>query len=353
MLAPKPFFSLIGKYVVHWETRRIFERAASAAWVVSAGCVVSSTGASAVRILGACCRAANTSWILLVVAATSSRYPARLGVTPVIDPPEVVYEAFTGARSTSTATRSRTAGSSVVSIVEVRPPSGVRVKVVQVRKRDARRIGDSSAPETRRVMGWTMRSAASIATIASVVVTSGSITVIGTSISMRAGASRALAAATAAASGSAASATRPFQPYTRWNPPASVTMTLASVGSTRSGARASATPSARASASQVIAGVRVMPRRAVRTSAMARSIGLPSRPTAMAWATSASTSTRRPNASNGMLMGPRGPWRTISPWVSEAYASRRLAAAAAGSMPDRSTSPTATPGRTRPTYCWS
>ena len=37
MLAPKPFFSPIGKYVVHCEILRIFGRAAFASAVVSAG----------------------------------------------------------------------------------------------------------------------------------------------------------------------------------------------------------------------------------------------------------------------------------------------------------------------------
>ena len=68
MLAPKPFFSPIGKNVVHCEILRIFGRAAFASSVVRRGCVTLIAGSS-VAVLAPAIRASMSCWTWSLVAA--------------------------------------------------------------------------------------------------------------------------------------------------------------------------------------------------------------------------------------------------------------------------------------------
>ena len=70
MLAPNPFFSVMGKYVVHWLIWRIFGRMATASSVVNAGCTGVSAGLR-VGPVGPAVRVSSRVWMRAIVPGTS------------------------------------------------------------------------------------------------------------------------------------------------------------------------------------------------------------------------------------------------------------------------------------------
>ncbi len=114
MLAPKPFFSPTGKYVVHSEIMRILGRAASASSVVRAGATAVMGGTKA-AVGAPAARSASRAWTRSTAVSTSRVRRSRLLVTPVMVPPSAVNEALTAARSIFSASFLTTPGSSAVS----------------------------------------------------------------------------------------------------------------------------------------------------------------------------------------------------------------------------------------------
>ena len=344
MFAPKKLRSLIGNQVVQVPSFVISGAAAAACSVVSFGTtfrLATLTGAGGLPSD----RAWSSAAIRSTVASTSSARPSLPATTPIRLPLRFLRKvADCGFRSTALAGRVSCDAICVVSITGMIVPSSRSSRWTQPRIVVPRMV-HFFVPQTT-MTSWASRwmRAFAMSTAASSRAGGTAATSTGTTIS--AGASMVDTAACAAATTGDGSAVRPWAESVVTGP-ALVIAIVASTGATSSVRTAVVIVAARASSSSASRGSIVVPVRARRTCPTARSATLPPRPARIAASTSASTSARRPKAAYGTAMSPSGVRSTIRPW-SYGNAAAMAAVAAARSSPDTSTSPTWTPGRTRP-----
>src|SRR5919107_3374157 len=124
MFAPKPFFSVIGKYVVQLEMARILGAAAWASAVVSDGAVVVRTAVT--DDVGPPAARVSSTWLTLATVCFMSRArPVFDGTTPTTFVPEIRKDALRAERATALATGASARWILVPLRTGRRPPSDV------------------------------------------------------------------------------------------------------------------------------------------------------------------------------------------------------------------------------------